>query len=429
MGGWRRLAAAGAVLALAGTTAITAMPAGAVTATAATGQPPVPCPRTEVKPPAHLPAPPQPPPPGDREIGGAVLASPGLVVPPGAPPVPADQLSATSWLVADLDTGAVLGACGAHEYGIPASTIKLLLALTLLDKLDPDDVVEVIRDDLETVHGTSTVGLLDGGEYTVETLWHGLLLNSGNDAANALARIGGGAHGVAGTLAAMNATARQIGAHQTHAATPSGLDGPGQFTSAYDLALIARPLFDHDVFLRYIATERAEVPAQPPEDPAGFEIQNNNRLLYNYDGALGGKTGFTDLARQTFVGAAERDGRRLVVTLLGAERQPVPSWRQGAALLDWGFAVPPEASVGQLVEPAELTATALVPDLADPADGVSPVRAPPQPVDETPVSVLATTGSVLGGLGPSRLGLAGLGVMAALGVGLALWRRRAAARS
>lgn len=280
--------------------------------------------------------------------------------------------------MADLDTGAVLGTCGAHEYGIPASTLKLLLALALLDRLDPDDMVEIVREDLDIEPGSSSVGLLVGGEYSVETLWLGLLLNSGNEAANVLARLGGGPDGVAGGLAAMNAEAARVGARQTHAATPSGLDGPGQFTSAYDLALIARPLFHHEVFLRYIATERTDIPPQPPEDPHGFEIQNNNRLLYRYEGALGGKTGYTDLARHSYVGAAERDGRRLVVTLLGAERQPVPGWRQGAALLDWGFSVPEGGMVGRLVEPEELVDLSAVADLesAPPPGAIAPLRNP-----------------------------------------------------
>ena len=196
----------------------------------------------------------------------------------------------------------------------------MLLAAALLDRLDPESMVEVTEEDMGFEPGSSAVGLLVGGEYSVETLWLGLLLNSGNDAANVLARLGGGPDGVAGGLRLMNEEARRLGAWQTHAVTPSGLDGPGQFTSAYDLALIARQLFDRPDFLRYVQTERTRIPPQPPRDPHGFEIQNQNRLLTEYPGALGGKTGYTDLVRHSFVGAAQRDGRRLVVTLLGAAR-------------------------------------------------------------------------------------------------------------
>jgi D-alanyl-D-alanine carboxypeptidase (penicillin-binding protein 5/6) len=272
-----------------------------------------------------------------------------------APP-PANKLSAASWVVADLDSGAVLGACGPHEMSPPASVQKLLLVAAVMPKLNPAQVVEVTESDLDFEPGSSAVGLLLGGHYTVETLWLGLLLNSGNDAANVLTRLGGGAAGLPGGLQLMNDTARRLGALDTHAATPSGLDGPGQFTSAYDLALIARFCFARDDFRRYDLTQVASIPAQPPQDPRGFQIGNDNQLLYQYPGALGGKVGYTDLARHTYVGAAERNGRRLVVTLLGAEAEPVRGWEQGAALLDWGFSVPNGAAVGRLVGPGETDA-------------------------------------------------------------------------
>jgi D-alanyl-D-alanine carboxypeptidase (penicillin-binding protein 5/6) len=351
-------------------------------------------------PPPQRPAQPDPPGhrPGERQIGGAALATTGLVVPPAAAALP-DQLSASYWLVADLDTGAVLGACGPHEYALPASTLKLLLAATLLDQLAPDEVVEVVPEDMDFEPGSSAVGLLVGGRYAVETLWLGLLLNSGNDAANVLARVGGGDQGVAGTLAQMNAEARRLGARQTYAATPSGLDGPGQFTSAYDLALIARALFDRADFRRYAATERTDIPAQPPAEARGFQIQNQNPLLQHYGGALGGKTGYTDLARHSYVGAAERDGRRLVVTLLGAEARPVRAWQQGATLLDWGFSLPPGAAVGRLVEPGETGAPTAAP-IDDRAVAVPPAgpAATPATLAAAPATTTLPVGTIAGGV-------------------------------
>jgi D-alanyl-D-alanine carboxypeptidase (penicillin-binding protein 5/6) len=296
------------------------------------------------------------PPPRDQVlpiIGGEGLATTGLTLPTGVARPPGDKLSATSWVVADLDSGGVVGACGPHEMSPPASVQKLLLAATVMPTLNPAQVVEVTQSDLDFEPGSSAVGLLLGGHYTVETLWLGLMLNSGNDAANVLARLGGGSAGLAGGLQAMNDTARHLGALDTHAATSSGLDGPDQFTSAYDLALIARFCFARADFRRYDSTQVASIPAQPPQDPKGFQIANDNQLLYQYPGALGGKVGFTDLARHTYVGAAERNGRRLVVSLLGAEAEPVPGWKQAAALLDWGFSLPKDAAVGRLVEPGE----------------------------------------------------------------------------
>jgi D-alanyl-D-alanine carboxypeptidase (penicillin-binding protein 5/6) len=245
----------------------------------------------------------------------------------------------------------VLGGCGPHVYGTPASVQKLLLAATVMDKLDPKKVITVTDADLDIEPGSSAVGLLKGGKYSIKTLWLGLLLNSGNEAANALARLGGGAGGRPATVEAMNAEAKRLGAYQTHAVTPSGLDGPGQFTSAYDLALIARQCFAKADFRTYALTKSTQIPAQKQLKKGGFQIQNENKLVFNYPGALGGKTGFTTLARHSYVGGAERNGRRLVATLLGAEARPLRGWQQGAALLDWGFSLPKDASVGKLVAP------------------------------------------------------------------------------
>jgi len=334
----------------------------------------VPCPKPNVKPPAGRP--PRPTPPADdavlRAVGGDALATSGLAVPSGSPAPPA--VTATSWLVADLDTGEVLGGCGPHVYGTPASVQKLLLAATAMPKLKPRTVVTVTGGDLAIEPGSSAVGLVKGGKYTVSTLWLGLLLNSGNDAANTLARLAGGSGGLPATVADMNAEAKRLGAFQTHAVTPSGLDGPGQFTSAYDLALIARVCFDRADFRSYALTKSARLPAQKALKKGGFEFQNENKLIFKYQGALGGKTGFTTLARHSYVGGAQRNGRRLVVTLLGAEASPLRGWQQGAALLDWGFSLPADASVGKLVDPAgaDAAGTATTNSVA-----VPPVSAPP----------------------------------------------------
>ncbi|WP_327031440.1 D-alanyl-D-alanine carboxypeptidase [Micromonospora ureilytica] len=340
---------------LAATTSAVLVAPVPVGATGASAAPTVRCPRVPASA-ASRPPRPSPPPavPAQRVVGGAALDTAGLVVPADATAPP--RVTATSWLVADLDSGQVLGGCGPHEYGTPASVQKLLLAATMLPRLDPKQMVTVTDADMNIEPGSSAVGLVAGGRYTIETIWLGLLLNSGNEAANALARLGSGTDSAAG-VRAMNERAHQLGALQTHAVTPSGLDGKGQFTSAYDLALIARACFAEPTFRRYALTEQTSIPAQPAQRTKGFEIQNENQLIYRYPGALGGKTGFTDLARHTYVGAAERGGRRLVVTVLGAESAPVRGWEQGAALLDWGFTLPRDAAVGRLVEPGELTAT------------------------------------------------------------------------
>ncbi|MET7670676.1 D-alanyl-D-alanine carboxypeptidase [Micromonospora luteifusca] len=316
--------------------------------TRAAAAPDVPCPA--VKPPVPPPAVSPPPPvgPADRAVGGAALATTGLAIPTGAPMAPA--VTAASWLVADLDSGAVLGGCGPHELRTPASVQKMLLCAALMPRLDPAQVAEVTRADLQDLDpASSLMGMVEGGRYSIESLWLGLLLRSGNDAANVLARVSGGAAGRPGGVQAMNDEAHRLRANQTHAATPSGLDGPGQYTSAYDLALIARATYAREDFRRYVATRVAQIPGEPGT-PA-FSITHDNTLLDHYPGTLGGKTGFTDLARQTYVGVAERHGRRLAVTLLGAETAPLGSLGEATALLDWGFALSPDASVGRLVTP------------------------------------------------------------------------------
>jgi D-alanyl-D-alanine carboxypeptidase (penicillin-binding protein 5/6) len=119
-------------------------------------------------------------------------------------------------------------------------------------------------------------------------------------------------------------------ANQTWAVTPSGLGGPGQYTSAYDLALIARGVLRS----RGLSAIRGNPGGvrHSREKPA-FQIVNDNTLLYRVPGMLGGKTGFTQLARQTYVGVVECDGRRLAVTLLGAETAPLGSLGEALALL------------------------------------------------------------------------------------------------
>ncbi|MEU6020096.1 serine hydrolase [Micromonospora sp. NPDC047134] len=372
-----------------------------------------PCPKAKAPKVVRSPRPTPPPTVAQhRVVGGEALATPGLVVPPQAPPPP--KVTATSWLVADLDTGQVLGGCGPHEYATPASVQKLLLAATMLPRLDPTQVVTVTREDLDIAPGSSAVGLLPGGRYRVETLWLGLLLQSGNEAANALARLGGGPEGVAGGVRAMNEYARHLGALQTHAVTASGLDGPGQFTSAYDLALIARACFADSTFNRYVRTERARIPAQKALGAKGFQIQNNNQLIYRYPGALGGKTGFTDYARHTYVGAAERDGRRLVVTLLGAEPQPLRGWEQGAALLDWGFGLPPEATVGRLVDPGEWEA--------------EPTPTPTPPSQDLPPAQVTTSAGLDDTPGGGRYVPLAVGAVLIVLAVVLVWRMRGSAR-
>jgi D-alanyl-D-alanine carboxypeptidase (penicillin-binding protein 5/6) len=166
----------------------------------------------------------------------------------------------------------------------------------------------------------------------VHQLLQALLRSSGNDVPHALARALGG---VPNALRKMNALAKELGAQDTFAASTSGLDAPGMSTSAYDVALIFRAALKYPEFAQAIATTRAELPATGGH--AAIPLRNDNTLLTTYNGALGGKTGFTDDAQATYVGGAQRDGHRLVAVLLRGTRAPLTMPDQAAKLLDYGF--------------------------------------------------------------------------------------------
>lgn len=286
-------------------------------------------------PPAPLPVPAKP-------MGGDALSGCGVITAPGTPPVPGD-VSAEAWLVADLDTGDVIAARDPHGRHRPASIIKVLTAMQAIRDVPLHKVVPGTEQDAAQ-EGTK-VGVGEGGFYSINDLLHGLLMYSGNDAAHALAMQMGG---METTLNKLNVLAGKLGARDTRVATPSGLDGPGMSTSAYDIGLFYRYAWQNPVFTDIVATRATEFPGR---DGAGYPIENDNKLLANYPGALGGKTGYTDDAGQTFVGAANRDGRRLVAVLLRGTRQPIAPWEQAARLLDYGFALAPGTKVGSLIEP------------------------------------------------------------------------------
>ena len=268
----------------------------------------------------------------DGTVGGDALASHGIVVDAkGAPALP--KVAASSYLLADLTTGDVLAAKDPHGVFRPASTLKILTALTLLPRLDPTTVYTAT--DADARAEGSRVGMVPGATYTVAQLLQALMLVSGNDAASGLASVAGGS---AATVAAMSATATSLGARDTVIRNPSGLDAPGQLTSAYDLAVITRAAMARPDFRTAVSTVRSRFPgklAAPGKVRKTFEIYTQDRLLLNYPGAIGIKTGFTTLARATFVGAATRNGHSLVAVVL---HSPADGWRDSAALLTWGFA-------------------------------------------------------------------------------------------
>jgi D-alanyl-D-alanine carboxypeptidase (penicillin-binding protein 5/6) len=261
----------------------------------------------------------------------AVLTAPGASALPDAEPVAAGVAGppdgpAQAWLVADLDTGRVLAAKDPNGTHAPASTIKTLLALVVVDHLNPNSFARANASHQRVE--CSCVGLTPGQPYTTRQLLEGLLMVSGNDAANMLADMLGGQR-VA--VAAMNAKAQQLGARNTRAGSPSGLDGPGweSVTTPHDLAVIFRAALANPLIAYILRQPSAQFP--------GKTITAQNELLSRYPGDLGGKTGYTGLARKTYVGAAQRGNRRLVVVQMYGTGD---LYDQAIGLFDWGFGQP-----------------------------------------------------------------------------------------
>ena len=196
------------------------------------------------------------------------------------------------------------------------------------------------------------MGLVENATYTARELFLCLMMQSGNDCASALAMANGG---LELTVAQMNEEAQRLQAYDTVAVNPSGLPAEGQVSSAYDLALFAREGLARPDFFEYVNTRVIEdFPGYMPEEPGDprptMPIATQNPLfIQGYEGAIGVKTGWTTEAGRTFVGAAERGGTSLVVTLLNIDGEIYPS---ASALLDWGFAnIDAVTPVGYLVDP------------------------------------------------------------------------------
>ncbi|HVQ87076.1 MAG TPA: D-alanyl-D-alanine carboxypeptidase [Actinomycetes bacterium] len=302
--------------------------------------------------------------------GFAGIARSGVVVDGPTPP----KVLAKSWLIADAETGDVLAAKNPHLRLKPASTLKTLTAVTLLPLLNKHDEYKVQWEDA-AVEG-SAVGIVPGATYTIDDLFYGMLLPSGNDAAHALANAAGGMNR---TVGLMNQEAQTLHASDTTVRNPSGLDAGHQFTSAFDLAIFARAGLQRDDFRRYVGTISTAFPAEMPKKPGDkrktYQIYNQNPLLLDgYRGAVGVKTGYTTMAGRTFVGAAERGGRTLIVSIMGIAE---PTDMAAERLLSWGF---------DKADRLEPVSSLLAPE------GSRTVRTSSSPVASDAVSTPATAG-------------------------------------
>ena len=341
-------------------------------------------------------------------MGGAQLAGRGVIVtePAGAARLP--RVPASAYVLADAGTGQVLAAKDPHGQLRPASTLKLLTAITLIPLLNPNAIVTASR---QATNVTPNVaGLVRGQQYKVSDLFNALLLISANDAAIALAQATGS---LSTGIALMNAEAHHLQAYDVMAADPNGLDAPGQHVSAYDLALIARQALAMSAFMRYDGARLATFPVTAHKSET---LYNQNELLTKYPGGIGGKVGWTNAAGATYVGMARRNGVTLIVTLLHCPALTEVTYAK--SLLNWGFALDGKVKpIGTLVPPL----TSPAPSAEQPgraAAGKAGANRPPA------ISGTVTTTKIPGGLAVASIAL--ILSAAAAAIVLALLRRRSA---
>lgn len=238
-----------------------------------------------------------------------------------------ENVSAVSAIVIEAQTGTVLWEHNSREKRAMASTTKIMTALLTIEAGDLDR--EFTVDPLAIMVEGTSMGLREGDRVSRRDLLYGILLPSGNDAANAAAV------SVSGSMTAfvklMNSRARELGLNDTHFATPSGLDADGHYTTACDLARLAAYALRDDTFREIVGCASADVEFGNP--PYKRTLYNSNKMLKRYDGAIGVKTGFTDNARRCLVSAAERDGATLVAVTLNAP----DDWNDHTKMLDYGF--------------------------------------------------------------------------------------------
>ncbi len=246
-------------------------------------------------------------------------------VSPGVPPA----MHARAGILVDINSNTVLWQQDAHAELPPASTTKILTALVALANFDPDRPVTVSPEAVHLGWDESRMGLAAGQTLTVRELLTGMLLVSGNDAANAVA---GDTVGMERFVGAMNAEVSALGLHDSHFTTPVGLDDPAQYSSAYDLAAISTAAVRRFALFRDIVAMRAADLTATPGHP-DLSLQSVNQLLSMYPPAVGIKPGWTGNAGYCEVALAVRDGHRLISVLLNAPYD----FSQSRRLLDWGF--------------------------------------------------------------------------------------------
>ena len=255
-----------------------------------------------------------------------------------APEWPSDvSIQADGGIVMDADTGTVLYGKNMDQQYYPASITKILTALIVLERCDLDEMVSFSHDDVYNVEaGSSSAGIDEGDVLTVRDCLYALMLASANESANALSCHVSGSREEFAKL--MNEKAASLGCTGSHFANPSGLNDENHYTTAHDMALIAREAIKNPEFLAINGTRSYKL-APTKRTPEGGYVANHHKMLNKnesvyYPGAFAGKTGYTSLAGNTLVTCAKKDGMTLIAVVLNGHQS---HYSDTKAMFDFAF--------------------------------------------------------------------------------------------
>ena len=274
------------------------------------------------------------------DLSGYSLATPVFYTSDDPENLQAGHLYAEACILVDADTGEVLFEKNADERMYPASTTKIMTLLLALESVDADEVVTLPEETNKIPSDSSRVPVYAGEQMPMRDLLYGLMIKSGNDAANAIATlVSGSTEEFAG---AMNRKAAALGMTDTHFANPHGYHSKNHYTTARDMAVLTCAALKTPEFLRIVSTKTYTMSATARR--GALKLENGYAILnpdskYYYRGAFGIKTGYTSSAGQCYVGAATHNGRTLIAVVLNSGIAKTDKWKDTARLFDYGFAI------------------------------------------------------------------------------------------
>jgi D-alanyl-D-alanine carboxypeptidase (penicillin-binding protein 5/6) len=240
---------------------------------------------------------------------------------------PSPDIMAKSAIIIEAQTGKILYEKNAYEKRPPASTTKIMTLIVALEKANLTDIVTTSEYASQTEG--STLWLSPGEKMKMLDLLYGMILVSGNDATVAVAEHISGS--VAEFAELMNKKAESLGAKNTHFTNPNGLPDDQHYTTAFDLALIAANGYRNPMFANIVSTINKKMPWSGKGQER--DLYNENKLLWQYEGGNGVKTGYTDAAGRCLVSAAKRNGVQLIAVVLDSDYM----WTDSIKMLDYGF--------------------------------------------------------------------------------------------